>query len=371
MKLQRIVLRKMVMPLKTPFQTSFGSINVRTFIMVEAHGKDAIGYAEVSAEAIPQYNEECVGTAWHVMEKFLIPLLYQYSEKLNHPSEIAQVFHSIKGNYLAKSGLENAVWDLYAKERNSSLSNILGGKKKEVEVGVSIGIQKDIPTLVSVIGNYIEEGYQRIKLKIQPGWDINMVKEVRRHFPDTPLMVDANSAYTLDDMDLLQQLDGFNLQMIEQPLAYNDIIDHSILQQQLKTPICLDESIHNVDDVRKALYLGSCQIINIKIGRVGGHYEAKRIHDFCEGNNIPVWCGGMLEAGIGRAHNIAISSLTNFTYPGDTSASSRYWYEDIIEPEVLTTPEGTIIVPEGPGIGYKVLHNVVDRYSDYVQTYRN
>ncbi len=371
MKIDRIVLRKMVMPLKTPFQTSFGSINVRTFIMVEAHGKNDIGYAEVSTEAIPQYNEECVGTAWYVMDKFLIPLLYKNIETIEHPSEVAQVFQPVKGNLLAKSGLENALWDLYAKEKGTSLANIIGGEKKEVDVGVSIGIQKDIPALISAMEGYIAEGYQRMKLKIQPGWDINVVEQVRRHFPNTPLMVDANSAYTLDDMDLLKQLDDYNLQMIEQPLAYNDIIDHSILQKQLKTPICLDECLHSLEDVRKAVYLGSCQIVNIKIGRVGGHQEAIKIHDYCKENGIPVWCGGMLEAGVGRAHNIAIASLSNFTYPGDTSSSSRYWYEDVINPDVKITPQGTIMTPSGPGIGYEVSHTTLDRYSDFIQTFRN
>ena len=369
LKIDRIILRKMKMPLKDPFETSFGAIKDRTFMIVEIHGEGEVGYAEVVTESAPLYNEECVGTAWHVMEEFLIPLMFKNQQYIQHPDEISAIFKQIKRHYLAKSGLESAYWDLHAKLGNKSLSSILSGQKESIEVGVSIGIQTSISVLLDKIDSYVTEGYRRIKLKIKPGWDYDVLREVRNHFPHIPLMADANSAYTLQDINLLKKLDEFNLLMVEQPLSHDDIIDHSILQKELNTPICLDESIHQVDDVRKALDLGSCQIINIKIGRVGGLTEAKKIHDYCLSRNIPVWCGGMLEAGLGRAHNIALASMQNFNIPGDTSPSSRYWEEDILEEPIQFSQPGMINVPKGPGIGVNVNLEKLNKYTTLLKTY--
>lgn len=370
MNIDRVVLRKIVMPLKAPFQTSFGTIKDHSFLIAEVHSDGLIGYAEVTTETAPLYNEESVGSAWHVIQEFLLPMLFREVGKIEHPSQVSEIFKPIKRNNLAKSGIESAIWDLFAKKNGVSLSHQLSGTKKEIEVGVSIGVQKDIPTLLKLIENYVNEGYCRIKIKIKPGWDLDVIKEVRHHFPDLPLMADANSAYTLKDIKLFQELDPYQLMMIEQPLSHDDIVDHSILQKQIQTPICLDESIHSVEDVRKALHLGSCGIINIKIGRVGGLHEAKKIHDYCQEHGIPVWCGGMLESGIGRAHNIAITSLPNFVIPGDTSASSRYWEEDIIEPAVEVSTRGTIAVPQQPGIGYEVIPYLLQKYTEFSKTFK-
>ncbi|MCA1031187.1 o-succinylbenzoate synthase [Bacillus timonensis] len=371
MNIDRIVLRKMSMPLKDPFETSFGTIKDRSFMVVEMHSEGEVGYAEVVTENAPLYNEECIGTAWHVMETFLIPMLFKAQNEIMYPDGVSSIFKPIKRHYLAKSGLESAYWDLHAKLQDQSLSTILSGEREELEVGVSIGIQSSIPALLSKIDAYAAEGYRRIKLKIKPGWDYDVLKEVRNKFPHIPLMADANSAYTLQDIHLLKQLDEFDLMMVEQPLSHDDIIDHSTLQKQMKTPICLDESIHHVDDVRRALDLGSCKIINIKIGRVGGLTEAKKIHDYCLERNVPVWCGGMLEAGIGRAHNLAIASLSNFSIPGDTSPSSRYWQEDILEEPIDFSKPGMIQVPTGPGIGVHVSLEKLNKYTTVLKTYHS
>ena len=271
---------------------------------------------------------------------------------------------------MAKAAIEGAVWDLYTKKQRIALSQALGGSKKEIEVGISIGIQKSIDDLLRKIDQSVTEGYRRVKIKIKPGWDINVIEEVRKRFPKLPLMADANSAYTLDDVNLLKALDPYDLMMIEQPLATDDIIDHATLQALIQTPICLDESITSVEDARKALSLGSCKVINIKIGRVGGIREAVKIHDLCKDHGIPVWCGGMLEAGVGRAHNIALTTLDQFTMPGDTAGSSHYWERDIIDPEV-TVHDGLITVPDGPGIGYEVNRRQVDAYTVSSKTYRS
>src|SRR5699024_9870823 len=247
------------------------------------------------------------------------------------------------------------------KQKKIPLAKALGGKKSEIEVGISIGIQPTIQELIQTIHTHLEQGFKRIKLKIKPGLDVELLKEVRKHFPDTPIMADANSAYTLNDIDLLKKLDPFNLMMIEQPLAHDDIIDHATLQSAIETPICLDESIHFLDDARQAIQLGSCKIINVKIGRVGGLSEAKRIHDYCLQHNIAIWCGGMLEAGVGRAHNIALSTLPQFNLPGDTAGSTRYWQEDIIDPEVVVE-NGIIRVPDKPGIGYDVSKEIMKKF---------
>jgi len=340
------------MDLLTPFTTSVGTEVDKDFIVVEVQSKSGLsGWAESVSIVEPIYNEETVKTNWHIMSDFLIPLLLK--EPILHPDEVSERFRHIRGNYNAKAALECAIWDLYAKEKNLSLSKVLGGVKDRIEVGVSVGIQKSKAAMLKQIEEYLKEGYKRIKVKIKPDWDIHILKSIRQEFPTIPLMADANCAYSLNDVDHLQALDEFNLMMIEQPLACDDIIDHATLQAKLSTPICLDESIHSAEDARKAIELGSCKIINLKIGRVGGLSESKKIHELCVKHEIPMWCGGMLEAGIGRAHNIAITSLANFTLPGDTAPSSHYWKKDIITPEVMME-KGFIYVPEAPGIGFEL-----------------
>lgn len=350
--IKQINLRKLNMELKHPFTTSFGTMQDKHFYITEIiDDKGNKGYGESVAFISPWYSEETVETNLHVMRDFLIPILQE--NEISHPDEVSKLFEPIKRHQMAKAALEGAVWDLYAKRNNMTLAAALGGEKKTIDVGVSIGIQPSVEKLIEEIEENVEAGYKRIKIKIKPGWDVDVLREVRKVFPDTPIMADANSAYTLDDIEHLKQLDDLNLMMIEQPLAYDDIVDHATLQANIKTPICLDESIHSLEDTRKAIQLGSCKIINIKIGRVGGLTESKKIHDYCLEQGIDVWCGGMLEAGVGRAQNIALTTLSGFTMPGDTAGSDRYWKKDIISPEV-TVHEGVITVPEQAGIGYDI-----------------
>lgn len=350
--IKQINLRKLMMRLKDPFTTSFGTMQDKEFYIIEAIDTDGnSGFGESVAFTSPWYSEETVKTNLHVMEDFLIKILQE--NEVNHPDDVSKLFEPIKRNNMAKSALEGAIWDLYAKRKNISLAAALGGKKKEIDVGISIGIQPTVKDLLNTVEHYIKEGYKRIKIKVKPGWDVDVLRAVREQFPDTLIMADANSAYTLADIEHLKQLDDLNLTMIEQPLGHDDIVDHAKLQAVMKTPICLDESIHSLEDTRKAIQLGSCKIINIKIGRVGGLTEAKRIHDYCLERGIDVWCGGMLEAGVGRSHNIALTTLSGFTLPGDTAGSSRYWEKDIITPEV-TVDNGIIKVPNKPGIGYDI-----------------
>ncbi|MEW6697460.1 MAG: o-succinylbenzoate synthase [Bacillota bacterium] len=368
MQLHSITLRAMQMRMKAPFTTSFGTEWDKHFILVEVRDEAGrTGWGESVAMKEPLYNEETVGTNWLMMKEFLIPLLWQ--KPLQHPREVTDIFSRIRRNNMAKSALEGAIWDLYAKQQGIPLSSALGGERSEIEVGISIGIQESVDKLLSLIEKYVAEGYRRIKIKIMPGWDVDVVAAVRSRFPQIQLMADANSAYSLRDMNHLAKLDQFGLMMVEQPLAHDDIIDHAALQKRLQTPICLDESIHSPEDARKAVELGSCRIINIKVGRVGGLTESKRIHDYCRGKGIPVWCGGMLEAGVGRAHNVAITTLPGFTLPGDTAASSRYWEQDIIQPEV-TVENGLIQVPDKPGIGYEPVREIIDRFTLYSETFR-
>lgn len=363
MKIEKVVLRKMTMKLKSPFQTSFGTQQVRDFILTEVYADGQVGYGECVVSSAPLYAEETVGTAWHILEDFLIPMLFEYGE-ISHPDEVYKLFSPIRRNNMAKSALEGAVWDLYAKQQNLTLAAALGGKKEKIEVGISLGIEENLDHLFRNVESYLEQGYRRMKIKIKPGKDIEVLQALRKRFGEIPMMADANSAYTLDDLAIFKELDDLNLMMIEQPLAHDDIIDHAALQKELKTPICLDESIHSYEDAKKAIELGSTRVINIKIGRVGGLSSSKRIHDLCQEKGIPVWCGGMLESGIGRAHNIAITTLPNFTLPGDTAGSSRYWHEDIIDPEVTVTSEGLIELPTAPGIGYQLVPHLVDKYTN-------
>ncbi|WP_175631823.1 o-succinylbenzoate synthase [Virgibacillus siamensis] len=365
--MKQIKVRKLKMRMKHPFTTSFGTLQDKEFFVTEVlDDAGNHGFGESVAFTSPWYNEETVQTNHHVMKDFLIPLLRE--NKLDHPDDVLEVLRPIRRNNMAKSALEGAVWDLYAKQKNIPLAEALGGKKAEIDVGISIGIQPTIEDLLKTIEQHVQEGYKRIKIKIKPGWDYDVLAAVKKQFPDTPIMADANSAYTLDDINQLQRLDGLDLMMIEQPLAHDDIVDHSKLQAVMRTPICLDESIHSLEDTKKAIQLQACRIINIKIGRVGGLSEAKRIHDYCRDHGIPVWCGGMLEAGIGRAHNIALTSLSQFALPGDTAGSSRYWEKDIITPEVIVE-NGRITVPKGPGIGYDIDWDALNQFTVEEETF--
>lgn len=361
MKIDKIVVRKMVMNMKAPFETSFGTQQERSFLIVEAHSNGLVGYGECVVSGFPYYSEETVSTALSIIEEFLIPLVLD--QEFSHPDEVNEKFKRIRRNNMAKSAVEAAVWDLYAKEKGIPLAEALGGAKKEITVGISLGIEDDQEVLLEKIDGYLKQGFKKIKVKIKPGKDLHVLQAIRERFGDIPLMADANSAYSLKDLPLFKEMDKLNLMMIEQPLEHDDIVDHRKLQSELQTPICLDESIHSYDDARRAIELGSCKIINIKVGRVGGLSAAKAIHDLCEENNIAVWCGGMLESGVGRAHNIAITTLSNFTIPGDTAPSSRYWHEDIIEPEITMDSNGNIQVSDQPGIGYEVVEEKIEKYT--------
>jgi o-succinylbenzoate synthase len=350
MRLRKITLREIHMPLMAPFQTSFGTTALRRILLVEADVGDVSGWGESTAGEDPYYSYETVETARHIISDFLWPIVK--GRELNSASEVSDLLGPIRGHNMAKAAVETALWDAEAKQKNLPLAKVLGGVRDEISSGVSIGIQPTIEELIAKVEKELAAGYQRIKIKIKPGKDVEPARALRQRFPRIRLMVDANSAYRLEDAPLLQQLDQFFLVMIEQPLGYDDIYSHAALQRQLETPICLDECIHDIEHARAAIEIGACKIINMKLGRVGGHTAARRIHDLCQSKSVPVWCGGMLESGIGRAHNIAMSTLPNFTLPGDVSASRRYWTEDIIEPEVEVTPKGTIRVPTAPGIGY-------------------
>ncbi len=359
--LNTLVLRKCRMKLKSPFTTSFGTFSEKEFFILEVHDSEGrSGWGESVAFGAPWYTEETVKTTEHLLKDFLIPLLQ--SAPLEHPDELLTRWSPIRGNPMAKASLEGAIWDLYAKQQSQPLSQALGGEKTSIDVGISIGLQESMEHLYHQIAKAIHDGYTRVKLKIKPNQDVELVKAVRNRFPGLPLMVDANSAYSLKDSDLLKKLDDYDLMMIEQPLGAEDLLEHAILQEQLQTPICLDESIRSLKNVRDAITLKSARIINIKIGRVGGLSVSRQIHDLCQRHDIPVWCGGMLEAGVGRAHNIAITTLPQFTLPGDTSGSDRYWEKDLIKPEVKMI-NGKIQVPDTPGIGYEIDHEALDFFT--------
>jgi O-succinylbenzoate synthase len=353
LQLERIELREIELPLKWPFETSFGRTTKRRIMIVRVFDKSgACGYGECTAPEDPYYNHETIDTAWLIITGFVAPLLA--GARVETAEAVNAALARIRGNRMAKGGVEAAIWDLEARLARKSLWQHLGGTRAEIACGVSIGLQQTTEALLEKVATELNSGYQRIKIKIAPGRDVELVKAVRSRYPDVRLTVDANSAYTLADTDLLKQLDDYNLMLIEQPLAAGDLVDHARLQREIKTPICLDESILTVADARHALELGSCKIVNIKLGRVGGHTEARAIQEYCRNREVPVWCGGMLESGVGRAHNIAVSTLAGFTLPGDVSASARYWEEDIIEPPVTVSAQGTIQAPAGPGIGYEV-----------------
>jgi o-succinylbenzoate synthase len=317
------------------------------------------GWGEITTIESPSYNSETPDTAWHIVSDFIAPAVVGQDVAISaeYPALISQV----RGHDMAKAGVENALWDIESQQKDLPLWKLLGGAREEIACGVSLGIRETPAALVNTVEQALGCGYQRIKLKIKPGKDLDFVSAVRKQFPDILLSVDANSAYRLEDMDHLRKLDHFKLLMIEQPLGWDDIYSHSQLQAQLQTAICLDECIHNERHAVAAIESGACRIMNIKLGRVGGHTSARKVHDACRARNVPVWCGGMLESGIGRAHNIAMSTLPGFALPGDISASNRYWAEDIIEPEVAVTPRGTIPVPKTEGLGYAVKVELIDR----------
>ena len=360
MQITTIELIEINLPLVHFFETSFGRTYERRIILVRVEDSEgAEGWGEVTCGEGPGYSDEWTDSAWVTMEKILAPMVV--GRDVENAEGIWGLMKQARGHRMAKSGIETACWDLEAKKLNIPLWRHLGGVNQVIECGVSIGIQDTVPQLIEKIRTEVDAGYKRIKIKISPRWDYDVIKEVRREFPDILLMGDANSAYTLADIDKLRSLDEFGLMMLEQPLPYDDIIDHAKLQREIKTPICLDEPIKSPDDARKAIELGSGKIINLKNGRVGGHNQSKQVEAVCREAGIPVWCGGMLESGIGRAHNIAISTLAGYTMPGDVSASKRYWHEDIIDPSVEVSQEGTITAPEGPGIGFEIKRDRIEK----------
>jgi len=357
MKLERVTLRQINMPLVDSFETSFGRTAERHIILVEAQGEGVSGWGEVTAGESPFYNEEWTGSAWMILRDYAAPRVI--GRELESAADVYPLTAHIRGHNMARGGLETAVWDLEARLDGVPLWKKIVGARREIPCGVSIGIQATVEQLLEKIERELAAGYQRIKIKIKPGWDVEVVRRVRERFPGIKLMADANSAYTLADANRLRQLDDFYLMMIEQPLSHDDIIDHAELQRMLQTPICLDESIRTAHHAEQAIRLGACGIINIKLGRVAGFREAKRVHDVAQAAGIPVWCGGMLEAGVGRAHNVALATLPNFVLPGDVSASRRYWKRDIIQPAVETTPRGTIAIRDEPGLGYALDHDYI------------
>jgi O-succinylbenzoate synthase len=359
MKIQRVTLREIQMRLIAPFETSFGRTTERRILLIEAEAGGATGWGECVAGEGPFYSPETVDTAWLILEKYLWPLLK--GREFAAASEIWELLEPVRGHNMAKGALESALWDAEAKQKGVPLWRLLGGVREEIASGVSIGIKPTFDELLAAVEKELSAGYQRIKIKIKPGRDIEPVERLRQRFPSIKLMVDANSAYRLEDAPHLRRLEPFYLMMIEQPLGWDDLFGHVALQRQLQTPICLDECIRSLEHARAAIGLNACSIINMKLGRVGGYTPALAIHDLCRAHQVPVWCGGMLESGIGRAHNIALSTLQGFSLPGDVTASRRYWQQDIIEPEVEITSLGTIRLHNHPGIGYQPRQDLIEK----------
>lgn len=358
MRIERIELRLLRLPLVRFFETSFGRTSERLFVLVTVEDGGAIGRAECVADANPFYSPETTRTAWHVISDFIAPLVL--GRAFAHPRELWPALQGIRGHNMAKAAVEMAAWDLFARQQGIPLAQALGGSRQSIESGVSIGIQNSLEELAERVAIERSAGYRRVKIKIKPGWDVEAVALLRQRFGDFPLMVDANGAYRLADAAHLRTLDGFGLMMIEQPLEHDDIRDHARLQSQLRTPVCLDESIGSVREAAEAIELGACRVINVKPGRVGGHAVSVALHDLAARHAVPVWHGGMLETGVGRAHNIHLSTLPNFSLPGDVAASRRYYAPDLIDPEIEVEPDGTITVPPGPGIGVNVVADRVD-----------
>jgi O-succinylbenzoate synthase len=360
MKIKSIELIEINLPLVHFFETSFGRTYERRIILTRVRDDaGAEGWGEVTCGETPSYNEEWTDAAWVTLEKILAPMTV--GKEFESASRVWDAMRRVRGNRMAKASIETACWDLEAKKLDAPLWKHLGGANREIACGVSIGIQDSVGHLFEKIETELAAGYRRIKIKIAPHWDYEIIRQVRERFGDILLMGDANSAYSLGDVDLFKRMDEFNLMMFEQPLAHDDMLDHAKLQREIRTPVCLDESVKSPEDARKAIEIGAGKIINVKLGRVGGHAQAKLVEEICRNANLPVWCGGMLESGIGRAHNIAMSTLKGFTLPGDVSASKRYWHEDIIEPEVEVTKNGTIVAPEAAGIGFTVNRDRIDK----------
>jgi O-succinylbenzoate synthase len=368
MKIDAIILRELHMPLVRPFETSFGVTRNRRILLAEVKSEGLTGWGECTAGERPHFSSESTESAWAAIVQELAPILA--AESPAHGGDCPKILRHVRGNRMAKATLENAVWDLEAQREGVSLSKLIGGVRDVIPCGVSLGIQSSIPELMSVIETELAAGYQRIKLKCKPGWDLDVFEKVRSRWPGIMLSCDANSAYRLRDADHLVKFDAFDLLMIEQPLWHDDFYYHSMLQKRLETSICLDESICNRRDALAAIEMESCRIINIKLGRVGGFSEAIAVHNAAQERGIPVWCGGMLESGVGRSHNIALSTLENFTLPGDVSASARYWAEDIVEPEVTVSLAGEIAIPDTPGRGYEVRTDLVERLTKRKETIR-
>ncbi|MFN8062065.1 MAG: o-succinylbenzoate synthase [Vicinamibacterales bacterium] len=361
MKIERVELRFARLKFVHFFETSFGRTYERPFVLVRVFDGGAEGWGECVADD-PYYSAETAETAWHMLQEYLVPRVLNVD--FAHPRDVYPALKPVRGHQMAKAAIEMAAWDLYARQQGQPLATVLGGRRTEIASGVSVGIQDTLDQLAAKIETELAAGYRRVKIKIKPGWDVAAVEMVRKRFGDIPLMVDANAAYRREDAAHLAQLDAFGLMMIEQPLDYDDLLDHAWLQRQIKTPICLDESIKTVKLAKDAIELGACRIINIKPGRVGGHAESIRLHDLCRAHGIPVWHGGMLETGIGRAHNIHLSTLENFSLPGDVAASKRYYNPDLIEPPIVVSPTGTIAVPSEPGIGVHIVAERVDRATE-------
>jgi len=359
MKIDSIILRELQVPLVRPFETSFGVTTNRRIVLAEVRSEGLTGWGECTAGERPFFSAESTDSCWQVIVNELGPMLA--SAKVEHGGDCPKTFRLVRGNPMAKATLENAIWDLEAQREGISLSQLLGGVRDVIPCGVSLGIQPSIPELMAIVEREVSAGYQRIKLKCKPGWDVEVFEKVRSRWPGIMLSCDANSAYRLRDADHIATFDAFDLLMIEQPLWHDDFYYHSMLQKRLATPICLDESIRNRRDALAAIEMESCKIINIKLGRVGGFSEAIAVHNAAQERGIPVWCGGMLEAGIGRSHNVALSTLENFTLPGDVSASARYWREDIVDPEITVSKTGEITIPDTPGRGYEVRTDLVER----------
>jgi o-succinylbenzoate synthase len=368
LNIEAIHLREINLPLAYPFETSFGLTTARRILLVELESEGLTAWGECVAGEHPYFSDEMIDTAWIITETELAPRLLDTD--IESGSAVSLLLKQVRGHRMAKAALENAMWDLEAQAARIPLAQLLGGTREVIPCGVSIGIQPSLEELIEKIEGELEAGYQRIKLKCKPGWDNRIFEAVRDRWPDILLSCDANSAYRLKDVDHIKTWDQFNLLMIEQPLWYDDFYFHSMLQKQIDTAICLDESIRNRRDALAAIAMASCRIINIKVGRVGGFSEAIAVHNVAEERGIPVWCGGMLETGIGRAHNIALSSLPNFSLPGDVSASKRYWEQDIIEPEVTVSKAGEIVVPTGIGSGYKVDKDRIEALTVRRQTLR-
>ncbi len=368
MKIESVTLRELQIPLVHFFETSFGRIYSRKILLVSVEADGVRGWGECVAGEDPYYSSEWTETAWPTIKHYLAPLLMQGA--LDAGRDCAARFARVRGHRMAKAALENAVWDAEAQQKQMPLWKLLGGSRKEIACGVSIGIQDSPEQLLQKIETELAAGYRRIKIKVKPGWDLNVLEKIRSRWADILLSVDANSAYTLDEVEHLRKFDAFHLLMIEQPLWNDEIYLHARLQKSINTAICLDESILHARHADFACEIGACRILNVKVGRVGGFSEAKKVHDVALRHNVPVWCGGMLESGIGRAHNIALSTLENFRLPGDVSASKRYWKEDIITPEVEVRADGMIAISDSAGTGYQVREDLLRQFTVREETFR-